>query len=53
MPRYGDLAAVKKLIDRETAAILIEPVQGEGGINIPPAEFLAGLRNCAMKTNCS
>ena len=41
---YGDLAAVKKLIDRETAAILIEPVQGEGGINIPSAEFLAGLR---------
>jgi acetylornithine/N-succinyldiaminopimelate aminotransferase len=41
---YGDLAAVKKLIDRETAAILIEPVQGEGGINIPSAEFLTGLR---------
>jgi predicted acetylornithine/succinylornithine family transaminase len=41
---FGDLAAVKKLIDRETAAILVEPVQGEGGINIPPQEFLAGLR---------
>jgi acetylornithine/N-succinyldiaminopimelate aminotransferase len=41
---YGDLAAVKKLIDRETAAILVEPVQGEGGINIPSAEFLSGLR---------
>jgi len=41
---FGDLAAVKKLIDRETAAILVEPVQGEGGINIPPADFLPGLR---------
>jgi predicted acetylornithine/succinylornithine family transaminase len=41
---YGDLAVVKKLIDRETAAILVEPVQGEGGINIPSVEFLAGLR---------
>jgi acetylornithine/N-succinyldiaminopimelate aminotransferase len=41
---YGDLAAVQKLVDNETAAILVEPVQGEGGINIPPQEFLPGLR---------
>jgi acetylornithine/N-succinyldiaminopimelate aminotransferase len=41
---FGDLNAVKNLIDRETAAILVEPVQGEGGINLPPADFLPGLR---------
>jgi acetylornithine/N-succinyldiaminopimelate aminotransferase len=41
---FGDLEAVKKLIDRETAAIMIEPIQGEGGINIPPDGFLQGLR---------
>ncbi|HZZ29722.1 MAG TPA: aspartate aminotransferase family protein [Pirellulales bacterium] len=41
---FGDLNAVKNLIDHETAAILVEPVQGEGGINIPPADFLPGLR---------
>ncbi|HWB10693.1 MAG TPA: aspartate aminotransferase family protein [Pirellulales bacterium] len=41
---YGDLEAVKKLVDSETAAIMVEPVQGEGGIRIPPQEFLAGLR---------
>jgi acetylornithine/N-succinyldiaminopimelate aminotransferase len=41
---YGDLEAVRKLVDAETAAIMVEPVQGEGGINIPPHEFLAGLR---------
>ncbi len=41
---FGDLEAVKKLIDKETAAILVEPVQGEGGINIPPPKFLPGLR---------
>ena len=40
---YGDLEAVKKLIDRETCAIMIEPIQGEGGIRIPPAGFLKGL----------
>jgi len=44
---YGDLEAVAKLIDAETAAILIEPVQGEGGIRIPPEGFLAGLRKLA------
>lgn len=41
---YGDPQAVRKLVDAETAAIMVEPVQGEGGINIPPREFLAGLR---------
>ncbi|HET6884128.1 MAG TPA: aspartate aminotransferase family protein [Pirellulales bacterium] len=41
---YGDLAAVKKLVDAETAAIMVEPVQGEGGIHIPPQDFLPGLR---------
>jgi len=41
---YGDLDAVTKLIDAETCAILVEPIQGEGGIRIPPAGFLQGLR---------
>ena len=41
---FGDLEATTKLVDDETCAILIEPIQGEGGINIAPPEFLAGLR---------
>jgi predicted acetylornithine/succinylornithine family transaminase len=44
---FGDLEAVKQLIDGETCAILIEPIQGEGGIRIPPAGFLQGLRQLA------
>ncbi len=44
---YGDLDAVARLVDGETAGILVEPVQGEGGIRIPPREFLAGLRRLA------
>ena len=44
---YGDLDAVAELVDEETAAILVEPVQGEGGIRIPPDGFLAGLRKLA------
>jgi len=42
---HGDLEAVKELIDHETAGILIEPVQGEGGVNVPPEGFLEGLRS--------
>ena len=44
---FGDLEAVKKLVDSETCAILIEPIQGEGGIRIPPDGFLQGLRQLA------
>jgi len=44
---FGDLEAVSELIDEETAAIMIEPIQGEGGIRIPPEGFLAGLRKLA------
>jgi predicted acetylornithine/succinylornithine family transaminase len=48
---FGDLDAVKKLVDRETCAILIEPVQGEGGIRIPPDGFLRGLRQLSDENN--
>ena len=44
---FGDLDAVAKLIDAETCAILVEPIQGEGGINLPPAGYLEGLRELA------
>jgi acetylornithine/N-succinyldiaminopimelate aminotransferase len=41
---FGDLDAVKKAIGPETAAILIEPIQGEGGVRVVPAPFLRSLR---------
>jgi acetylornithine/N-succinyldiaminopimelate aminotransferase len=40
----GDLEATRKLVDDETCAIMVEPIQGEGGVRIPPAGFLQGLR---------
>jgi acetylornithine/N-succinyldiaminopimelate aminotransferase len=46
---FGDLDAVAKLIDAETCGILVEPIQGEGGINLPPAGYLEGLRDLADK----
>jgi acetylornithine/N-succinyldiaminopimelate aminotransferase len=44
---FGDIEAVKKAIVPETAAILIEPVQGEGGLRPATPEFLRGLRALA------
>jgi predicted acetylornithine/succinylornithine family transaminase len=44
---FGDLDAVAGLIDGETCAILVEPIQGEGGINLPPTGYLEGLRDLA------
>lgn len=41
---FGDLDAARAAVTSETAAILVEPVQGEGGVRVPPAGFLAGLR---------
>lgn len=44
---WGDIDAVSKRIDHETIAIMIEPIQGEGGVKIPEASFIKGLRALA------
>lgn len=44
---FGNLDSVRALIGDDTAAILIEPVQGEGGVRAASAEFLMGLREMA------
>jgi acetylornithine/N-succinyldiaminopimelate aminotransferase len=49
----NDLDAVKDLIDDETCGILLEPVQGEGGIHIAEDDFLVGLRQLADQHHCS
>lgn len=48
---FGDLEAVRTKIDSETVAILVEPIQGEGGIRLPPEGFLQGLRQLADEHN--
>jgi acetylornithine/succinyldiaminopimelate/putrescine aminotransferase len=49
---FGDLDAVKALASSRTAAILVEPVQGEGGVKPAPPGFLAGLRKLANENGC-
>lgn len=41
---FGDLAALEQTIDAQTAAVLMEPVQCEGGINVPPAGYFQKVR---------
>jgi predicted acetylornithine/succinylornithine family transaminase len=41
---FGDIDAARKAVDAETAGIMIEPIQGEGGVRMPPPGYLAGLR---------
>lgn len=42
--KYNDLESVKELVTDKTCAIILEPVQGEGGINVATEEFLTGIR---------
>ncbi|KQX65685.1 ornithine--oxo-acid transaminase [Angustibacter sp. Root456] len=41
---YGDLDAMRAAVDDRTAAVLVEPVQGEAGVIVPPPGYLAGVR---------
>jgi ornithine--oxo-acid transaminase len=49
---YGDIAAVEQAMNGNVCAMLIEPIQGEAGIIIPPAGYLKALRELADKNNC-
>jgi predicted acetylornithine/succinylornithine family transaminase len=42
--KLNDLASVEALLDSQTAAIMVEPIQGEGGVNVAQGDFLRGLR---------
>ncbi len=48
---YGDVDAIRAAITPSTAAILIEPIQGEGGVVIPPEGYLREVRSLASEHN--
>lgn len=48
---YGDLAALEAAVDEDTVAVLLEPIQGEAGVLVPPPGYLAGVRELTAARN--
>ena len=48
---YGDLAALAAAIDENTVAVLLEPIQGEQGVVVPPEGYLPGVRRVCTERN--
>ncbi|MEV1044693.1 ornithine--oxo-acid transaminase [Streptomyces sp. NPDC049916] len=48
---YGDLTALREAMTENTVAVLIEPVQGEAGVLVPPAGYLPGVRELTRERN--
>jgi len=48
---YGDAAALEAAIDETTVAVLLEPIQGEAGIIVPPADYLPAVREITTRHN--
>ena len=48
---YGDAEALEAMIDANTVAVLIEPIQGEAGIVVPPADYLPTVREITTRHN--
>lgn len=46
---YGDVAALESAVDGETAMVLLEPIQGENGVIVPPAGYLTAARELATR----
>ncbi|MEW2292406.1 ornithine--oxo-acid transaminase [Streptomyces sp. NPDC006743] len=49
---YDDLAAMEAAVDETTAAVLIEPIQGEAGVIVPGDGYLAGVRELTRRAGC-
>ncbi|MDQ8704231.1 ornithine--oxo-acid transaminase [Streptomyces sp. LHD-70] len=48
---YGDLGALREAVTDNTVAVLLEPIQGEAGVLVPPAGYMAGVRELTRERN--
>src|SRR5699024_10335435 len=48
---FGDITRLKSLINKNTTAIILEPIQGEGGVNVPPDYFIEEVRRLCDEHN--
>jgi ornithine--oxo-acid transaminase len=48
---YGDVAALEAAMDDDVVAVLLEPIQGEAGIIVPPADYLPAVRRMTLERN--
>ncbi len=49
--RYNDAEAIRKVIDEETAAVILEPIQGESGVRVPSAGYVNEVREICAEEN--
>ena len=48
---YNDIMAIEKVIGDDVAAVIVEPIQGEGGVNVPDSDYLKKLSDLCTKNN--
>ena len=48
---YGDVTAMRKAVSKQTAMVIVEPIQGENGVVVPPPGYLAGVRKICDSAN--
>jgi len=49
---FGDIRALQGAVSDRTSAVLIEPIQGEGGVRVPPDGYLPAVRDLCNRTGC-